>query len=407
VFFILIALAGVLALTFDYGFVLLARRQMQVGVSSAALEGLRGQGDPKYDDNNQLLRRNRAKTLLQLNFDDNFDLTENNTTIGAGIDSSLVNRVQPVNPSFEYQTELGDGSGTANLLANRANYIYRADDFELNVGSVSGTDPNEIQGDMVVGQYVGDPPQRGIECREGESLRLHEECFSYVRNDFRTSDESDFDPIDGENAFLVRMRRTPDPADEKPGVSSRGNGLPLMMGHLSWMNFEQPSGSHDIRRDGTIVRATSIAAARPIVCVFASSDPAVYPLLPYSVLTDGTWRDTTLEDLYTKNPAAPTVNLQPLRSGIGTEVSAGSTITEPTDLDGYVPLVINVDGADRIIGFRLFVTTGGRSRSDSPRLQDAWPSLPTDSEDRQAVIAANRNATFNLDAAPALVRTVR
>lgn len=269
VFFILIALAGVLALTFDYGFVLLARRQMQVGVSSAALEGLRGQGDPKYDDNNQLLRRNRAKTLLQLNFDDNFDLTENNTTIGAGIDSSLVNRVQPVNPSFEYQTELGDGSGTANLLANRANYIYRADDFELNVGSVSGTDPNEIQGDMVVGQYVGDPPQRGIECREGESLRLHEECFSYVRNDFRTSDESDFDPIDGENAFLVRMRRTPDPADEKPGVSSRGNGLPLMMGHLSWMNFEQPSGSHDIRRDGTIVRATSIAAARPIVCVFA------------------------------------------------------------------------------------------------------------------------------------------
>lgn len=410
VFFVLIALAGVLALTFDYGFVLLARRQMQVGVNAAALEGLRGQGDPKYDDNNQLLRRNRAKTLLQLNFDDNFNLPENNTTIGAGIDSSLVNRVPPANPIFEFQTEIGDGSGTANLLANRSNSIYRPDDFELNDGSAPGTVPNELQGDLVVGQYIGTSVVRDLPGAPLEPGDPHEEFSNYKRMDFRTSEENDFDINVGDDAFLIRMRRTANPNDKRMGVSSSGEGLPMMLGHLGWILADQPNGSHDIRRDGTVVRATAIAAAQPVVAVFDSSEPSVYKLRPYSILIDGDneiWRDTPLTELYTDDPNDPPAALLPLRCGIGTEVINGASIAIPMDRAGYIAVVKEFHGDQLIIGFRLFGSTEARHRNDSPRLQDAWPSLPTDSAVRQEVIDANRNSNFKLDSSPALVRTVR
>ena len=89
-FFILVALIGVMALTLDFGFVLLARRQMQTGVNTAAKEGLRGEGLTAYDTNNEQLRRTNARDLLRLTYDDDFDLSANNTTLGAGIDTSLI-----------------------------------------------------------------------------------------------------------------------------------------------------------------------------------------------------------------------------------------------------------------------------------------------------------------------------
>ena len=65
-FFVFVALIGVMALTLDFGFVLLARRQMQTGVNTAAKEGLRGQGLTDYDANDEELRRTNARILLRL-----------------------------------------------------------------------------------------------------------------------------------------------------------------------------------------------------------------------------------------------------------------------------------------------------------------------------------------------------
>ena len=89
-FFVFVALIGVMALTLDFGFVLLARRQIQTGVNTAAKEGLRGKGLTDYDANDEELRRTNARVLLRLNYDDDFDLSGNTTTLGAGIDSSLI-----------------------------------------------------------------------------------------------------------------------------------------------------------------------------------------------------------------------------------------------------------------------------------------------------------------------------
>lgn len=429
VFFVLIALAGVLALTFDYGFVLLARRQMQTGVNAAALEGLRGKGNQGVGVSDEE-RRSKAQTLLQLTFDDDFDLDANDKTIGAGIDSSLIQRDESIPDHLELGDSnsptagaytIGDKDTTLDQdLANRSGFIYRPNNFALNKDNDGDNDGvKNPEGDMVSGEYNWMDREHCEGPKDSASGPP-----SYDRTDFEPS--SIVDTSTGNyNSFLVRMRRTNNPhgLDEIPGVSSRGGGLPLILARAGWL----PAGRHPItgqsfRRDGVVVRATAIAAEQPIVAVFVSSDPlvsdSVYPLLPYTIDgTSGTWRDTSLTELYTDRPtnpgdpnAAPS-DLLPLRCGIGTKVTGTVSPVTPENLDGYVAVVeqFEEEGEDfeRVIGFRLFVSTGGRTRNDSPRLQDAWPSLPTDSDHRQAVINANRDSNFNLDSSPALVRTVR
>ncbi|MEM1227815.1 MAG: Tad domain-containing protein [Planctomycetota bacterium] len=368
VFFILVALGGVLALTFDFGFVLLARRQMQTGVDAAALEGLQ----------HSTQMRESARDLLRLNFDDDLDVSQNDTTIGAGLASGLTTGDGFRNVTYD------DGSlGTAGILANRSNYLYRPNGFELNTG-------NERHGDIVVGSYDGTDAQ-------------HDESADYQRSDFTAST--------GGDSVLVRMRRThdPDALDEVDDVSSNGGGIPILLGHFSFLSATQSAEPFSIRRDGMTTRATSIAASRPMVCVFASSSAAVYPLLPFTILSDGvtdTWRDTPLVDLYTDDPddtGVPPQDLQPLRCSIGIQV-AGTATTAPIDPVGYVAVV---DASGRIVGFRLFEATPALHRSDSARLQDAWPSLESLSEsDRQAVRDANRDAGLDLGQAAALVRSM-
>jgi hypothetical protein len=420
VFLLLIALTGVLALTFDYGFVLLARRQMQTGVNAAALEGLRGKGHQGVSFSDEE-RRLKAQTLLQLNFDDDFDLDTNHTTIGGGIDSSLIQR----DGNTPDHLELGDSNrpttGAYTIgekdtpldqdLANRSEFIYRPDTFQLNIGN-DGDNDGEVnpEGDMVAGDYN----ESDTEHREGPK-DLAIEPPSYTRGDFTPA--TIVNTLSGNyDSFLVRMRRTHNPhdLDEIPGVSSRGGGLPLILARAGWLPARRhPITGQSFRRDGVVVRATAIAAEQPIVSVFVSSNLSVYQLLPYSILIDEaneTWQDTPLTELYTDDPIdpnAPPADLLPLRCGIGTEVTAGAPIAMPTNLEGYVAVVSEVNGVQRIIGFRLFGSTEARHRNDSPRLQDAWPSLPTDPAVRQEVIDANRNNTFNLDSSPALMRAVR
>ena len=66
VMLLMIVLAGIMALTLDFGFVLQSRRLMQTGVDTAALEGLRNLDS---DNDNLGDGRQNAATLLRNVFD--------------------------------------------------------------------------------------------------------------------------------------------------------------------------------------------------------------------------------------------------------------------------------------------------------------------------------------------------
>lgn len=331
--FILIALIGVMALTLDFGFVLLARRQMQTGVNAAALEGGRFQDDypplstlvsllddpssceEPWDQQAVLeclrdeagcessddaclrdyIRRKAARHVLRLNFDDDFDLRSNQTTIGAGIDSSLIQ-------GHEYQqTTIGPGDrSVSEILKDRSSYIFRPDGFELNRA-------NKDHGDMVVGFYdMTDPDHREFVYQVDPEDPLSE---TYARTDFSSLETSGY--LD---AFLIRMRRThvPDPddgddtdpendphVDEEPGVSSRGGGLPLMLARAGWMRAEDESADYSVRRDGITVRATAIAQGTPARVVSAALPDTLYAdfagtkgATPF-IIERGYWSDET------------------------------------------------------------------------------------------------------------------
>lgn len=273
-FFIILMLLGVMALTLDFGFVLLARRQMQTGVNSAALEGLRGQGLADHDANSEELRRMNAREMLRLNFDDDFDLSANNTTIGAGIDSSLIQ-----GSGFQ-QATIGPANTTlAEDLANRSSFIFRPDGFELNAD-------NEAYGDMVVGTY------------DAAVATPHSESPDYSRTDFAPT-------VTDPTSFLVRMRRTHNPGglDEVPGVSSRGGGLPLILGRASVIQDEPAGADYSIRRDGVLVRATAIAGAVPARCVGVANRTLSPPLIGLApvAMELAEWQGLTINTAYTLN----------------------------------------------------------------------------------------------------------
>ena len=273
-FFVFVALIGVMALPLDFGFVLLARRQMQTGVNTAAKEGLRGKGLTDYDANDEELRRTNARVLLRLNYDDDFDLSGNTTTLGAGIDSSLIQ-----GNGFR-STTIGPADTTlAEDLANRSTFIYRPDEFQLNQA-------NADHGDMLVGTY--------------SPAGTHTEASDYVRPDF---DSTATDP----SSFLVRMRRThnPDGLDDVPDVSSGGGGLPLMLARGGWMKAKDASAAYAIRRDGVTVRSTAIAHSVPARGV-GIADPTLTPPLigvaPIALDLPG-WQAMTTDTSYGLNVA--------------------------------------------------------------------------------------------------------
>lgn len=372
IFFALIVLIGIMALTLDYGFVLLARRQMQTGVNAAALEGLR------TIDEDETEARQNAANLIRNVYDDDMDVTSNETTIGAGIDSSLVQ-----GDGFQSVT-LGDGNGVSSTLANRSQFVYRPDP-QLNDAD------NLDHGDLVRGNYDGNAE--------------HDERSSYQRDDF-TAETSG-------NAFLARLRRTHNPngLDQVSGVSSSGGGLPLMIGHLAWFAATDPLADNSIRRDGVTVRATAIASKRPVVAVFVTASADFYPILPYTIqvnASDGTevWRDAVVEDMYVEDPENPPNPLSPRRVAIGKPVVvSGPEVTAPASPVGYGAVV---DRSGRIVGFRFFPSAPGLRRNDSPRLQDAWGSLGLLSENaRNEVLNENRDPSFDFLSAPALERSIR
>ena len=350
----MIVLIGVLALTLDYGFVLLARRQMQTGVNAAALEGAR--------DINGLGREN-ARDLMRNIYDDDLDPNQNDTTIGAGIDKSLIQ-----GDGFQ-STTIGDGDGLSNTLANRSQYIYRPNP-QLNVS-------NERHGDFIRGDFV--PNQS------------HNEDSTYIRNDFALNG-------DNGNAFLARLRRTHNPngLDQVPGVSSSGGGLPLIIGHLAWFAATSPQAEYSIRRDGVTVRATAIAQQQVALRVGNGSD-RVYGALPFAI---------SVAELKARNFATGIVQTSATLTMVGQFVGPLHPATPSSS--GYIAVYTTINGVNRVIGFK----TSGASRlpNASARLTDAWEELGLLSEAERTVISnvqKDPGVRSQLLKVPVLVRSMR
>jgi hypothetical protein len=354
----LLALVGILALTLDFGFVLLSRRTMQTAVNTGALEGARN-----------IDRRGRmeAREVIQNVFDDDLDPRDNLTTLGVGPEHTLVQRDE------SERTRLGEGTDASALLANRHEYVYRPAS-ELN------TD-NEIHGDLVAGDYQ-------------ETADSHAELSDYQRQDFSAS-------LQGQ-AFLARIRRTPqrvgvaNPLDRIAGISSSGDGSPLLVGHLVPF-IPNSTGDFDIRRDGVTIRATAIADNRPIVYVGSAVSDALYSATSYGRYPDAEFH---------------VLDSTPHR--LGDVVSVGVAVDEPDVPTGYVAALFNYNEHDYVVGFMLNINasdTESRKPNASPRLHDAMQTLNELSpEVRDAVLARHRELAQEensvLARLPVLVRAI-
>lgn len=373
VFLMLVAIVGVLALTLDFGFVILARRQMQTGVNPAAIEGLR---NIDLDDDNVGDGRASAKKLVQNVFDDDLDPRQNDTTVGAGISSSLVQG------SGYRKATLGSGTNSRTLFQNRSQYVFRPVP-QLN-------ESNQIHGDLVAGQY------------DVNSLS-HEEFSDYSRADFSVIPNAGIN-----NSFLVRLRRThnPNDLDDILGVSSSDGGLPLLIGRLAWFSKQPADAAYAIRRDGVSVRATAIADAKFAVRVWpASENPQIYGAIPFGVLKSVFVSQTILDSSIL--PTAGTL----MRYGQVASIAASGSYSGEV---GYVAVIDDSIAPNRVIGFYLANASNIQDRQSncSCRLQDAWPvvgSLTT--EQRIALNVSRQEAAENspnqLLKCPALVRSIR
>ena len=372
VMLLMIVLAGIMALTLDFGFVLQSRRLMQTGVDTAALEGLRNLDS---DNDNLGDGRQNAATLLRNVFDDDMDPTENLTTIGAGIDSSLVQ-----GNGFQ-QTILGDGNGSLSLQENRTSFVYRPDP-QLNTMNL----PN---GDMVMGDYL-------------ENSVDHQEFSDYERNDFIVQADGSDSP-----AFLVRMRRThnPDGQDQIAGVSSGSGGLPLLMGRLGWFAVQPENAGYSIRRDGVTVRATSIADERVAVRVWETSNPQVFSAIPFGV------SKSNFLSLGNITPQIrPTTTVVTQFGQLAELVPSGTYAGEV----GYIAVIDESLSPARAIGFFQVgaVSAASRQANASSRFQDVWQTLGELTPAQRSELNTSRldvsDASANqLLTSGALVRTAR
>jgi hypothetical protein len=338
---------------------------MQAATDTAALEGARdldGEG-----------RQNAADVIRNV-FDDDLEPTANSTTLGAGPDQSLVQR------DSNDRARIGSGAGGQAAFANRQTYIYRPNP-ELN-------EANSIHGDMVRGDY-------------DTSVTNHGESSAYARGDFSANT--------GGDALLIRLRRTPqrmgvaNPLDREAGVSSSGSGSPLLLGHLAFFT-PSPANEYDIRRDGTTIRATSIADRKPIVHIGESSHPSVFPAIEYAFSTDDNQWYQVANASHRLGETVQFVDSDPSDADIDPVNFADIMVA------GYASIVWQHAGSQRVAGFRLLDQGESRHANVSPRLTDAWETLRllTDA-DREAILERHRDlaAADEIDLAPALVRATR
>ena len=270
------ALMAVAALTVDMGFVLLSRRQMQMGVDPAALDGLRfrdayppqwidpnnpGQlyasiqsaiqaenASPSTQDN---VRRWAAQQIVVDTFDDDLNTADGDTSnYGAG-------------PVIDFQNSPGIPAAGQEIAASQTMTIgspsvYKPSDaqspqdqakwhFWLNL-------TNTTSGDMVDGDYTYNPSNYN------PAVTPAVEDDQYNRVDFQP------DSTASASSFLVRLKRS-----NEPTVSSSfssGPTLPYLFGRGSLLQTQTTSsGTVWAKSQGITARATGIANATPALFV--------------------------------------------------------------------------------------------------------------------------------------------
>jgi hypothetical protein len=334
-FFCLMALG---ALVIDLGLARLTQRQMQSAVDSAALEGLRGRdrtyaGGEDADEE----RRKAARNMVWKIFDDDLDefpVLDDARNFGAG---PRIN--------FSSGIALSDDFRASEFFELADPPVYDPQ-LRLNLDDVE-------TGDMVAGSLIADAPP--------------DQHPSYSRSDFLAGE--------GDDAFLVRLRRTDEAVDEL--VRSSGGPVPYLFGRGSLLNV-------DLRGRGIAVRATAIAHARRAMTIGRRTSDAPTTIagsLPFFLnatqLTDfttgteltvngstieadgqpvGMLYDSTIEDGLGQVWSVGDVALSPSPGITASDIHAAAaqrTEDETALRFGYVPIVGDVSGSpdQHVIGF--------------------------------------------------------
>ncbi|MEZ6066744.1 MAG: hypothetical protein R3B90_13795 [Planctomycetaceae bacterium] len=344
---LLFALLPLMALVIHAGFVTLTRRQMQTAVHTAAIEGLRFRDDASLSEPE---RRGQVRDLVAAVFDDNLNSDGTDAMqFGAG-------------PTLDINSgvELGDSDFRALTTVSVPSERAFKPELQLN-------ETDQVHGDMVRGSSVFDPIDPDHDS--------HEESPDYSREDFESQP--------GGDAFLVRLRRTrsPDgtapPMDAVPGVSSTGPTVPVLFGRGPYGGTEFLNR----RERGTIVRATAIAQARPVITVEvpAPSDGLDEGLALFDIQRSSWDSLTSTSVTFATNGAFDSgvsgrlIVRQVLTLGEETD-ALGSTRADgelELDADRIVPIVDSINGTDRVIAFGLIRLTGSGGSYTLSRLPEA------------------------------------
>jgi hypothetical protein len=383
---LLFALIPLMSLIVHVGMITLTRRQMQTAINTAALEALRFRDEESMTE---VQRRDQVADLVANIFDD--DLNPGNgqgtSRLGIGPDVELNDGIALPGTDFRASTTIAGANA------------YQPVRLESNLN-------DEVPGDMLAGQYL-------------PADSLHDENGSYER--------TDFDSESGNDAFLVRMRRSGETAFGA-GVGSAGPPVPHLFGrgpfgNLDWM---------DRIERGTIARATAIAQARPVVVVGPPNDNLNLGLALFWLELES-WTALPIDEAQsvTLNSNGTIVG-QAMGNFIEREVAVlGMELlpaSPPGDLEigesRWVAIYADIDGTNRIIGFGQvilesdvsgFSITKRRSRIATRNAAAQFViSSPATGQDWIDVWKAHRSFTDQLVPnanepllAPALVRTMR
>lgn len=375
------------------GMVTLTRRQMQTAVNSAAIEGLRFRDDTTISE---LERREKVRSLVSAIFDDDLN-PDNGDTLRLGAGPTIVFDDDPTDiplPGTDF---------VASRTIKPGNVGVYKPDLKANLG-------DEIDGDMVRGQEI--------------DTISHTEANNYTRTDFRPVGDPDFDSSIGADEFLVRLRRSDEEYGPTDDAHNSGPPIPFLFGR-------GPYGGTDLlnrRERGTIVRATAIAQAKPVITVGVQSANVDQGLALFEIQLSS-WPNATLP---ASMPQTFNVTLLPDGSISGDVVGAfiqrelvtlGDVTTPLSSIPGdlevgltrMVPIKDSIDGADRIIGFGLVELNGTPGNySLTVMASEVVPQnavatfvkpLPVTGADFDAVWAAFNNLNHRT-LAPSLVRSL-
>lgn len=327
---LLVGVFGLLGVVLDAGRMRVVEQQLDAGVESAALEGLRFK-----DLEGDAHRRTRAIVAIARQWDDDLD-PSNGDTLGVG--------AGPL-PIVAGTTALG---GDLLVAPEAASRMWKpAEGMQQNLG-------NATHGDLVAGAHLpGGPPI---------------ESDSFERADFLPAGAgSSPAQLAAAPALLVRLRRATArlALDRRPGESSSGPAMEWLWARGSAWLEPGADGGEQGRADGTTVRATAIAASEPALVV--SDHPTGWTALATFALRsepDSPWQTTpsgstlTLElgangELTLAGAEAGVALASPARAvgGAMSPAAAPPTDVPPTVL--VVPVYAIRGGDRRVLGFTL------------------------------------------------------